>query len=103
VADRKINALGFAWYTQENYERIKTIMEDGHNLPPTFSQWRLAAEQAVKKYRREGFITIEVNIDPDTFPGWCAARGLNVDAKARTEFAALIAKERAADPKGGLH
>lgn len=98
-----IKYVGVPWYTIDNYDAIKAIMEDRKVLPTTFSQWRMGAEQAVKQLRRQGRIPIEAHINPETFPAWCAARGLHVDAKGRSEFAALIARERAHNPESGLH
>lgn len=36
---------------------------------------------------RRGLIAERVYIDPDEFPRWCAARGLDLDADARMAFA----------------
>lgn len=85
--------LGMAWYKAEHYDAIRRIMADGHKLPATFHEWRMKAETGEKKFRREGKIVVRVFIDPETFPDWCRARGLNVDAQARMQYAATIANE----------
>jgi hypothetical protein len=35
----------------------------------------------------EGFLLVKAYIDPDTFPEWCRSHGMEMDAKARVNFA----------------
>lgn len=98
--------IGMVWYKLEDYDSIKRIMSDGQQLPATFSEWRMKAETGEKKFRREGKVIVRAFIDPKTFPDWCRSRGLNIDAKARNEFAATVAKDvmdRAHGESGGVH
>jgi hypothetical protein len=90
---------GMVWYRAEDYDAILGIMADGHKLPRTFVEWRMKAEAGEKQRRRLGETVVRAYIDPETFPDWCRARGLNIDAQARMQFAALVAKEHA----GGTH
>ena len=85
--------LGFVWYKPEDYDAIRRIMADGHEFPATFHEWRIKAETGEKKFRREGKVVVRAYIDPESFPDWCRARGLNVDSEARKLFANLVAKE----------
>lgn len=84
---------GLVWFRLADYETARAIMVDGHVLPKTYTEWRLKAEQAEKNAQRQGFITVRAYIEPDQFPAWCSARGLDVDAKARQLFAMTIADE----------
>lgn len=95
-----IDAFGFAWYHLEDYDAIRRVMADGHQFPATFSEWRMKAETGEKKFRREGKVVVRVFIDPETFPDWCRARGLNIDAHARMLYASLIAKDKIAGAHG---
>ncbi len=92
-----LRVAGMVWYRLENYEDCMAVMADRHLLPKTFASWRMQAEQAEKKFRREGWTTTRVYIEAAEFVAWCKARGLNVDAAARTEFANAAAKQAAAD------
>ena len=90
-----VRAIGIAWYLEDDYAEIRSIMDDGDRLPATWHQWRLDAEQAEKRLRRQGIITVKAYIDPRQFPGWCRARGLDVNAEARQQFAAWCARQEA--------
>lgn len=82
-----VRAVGLVWYRREHYARLRKLFEDGDKLPANFDKWLKLAEQTQQRYERDGFLTVKAYIDPDTFPAWCAARSLNVDARARMEFA----------------
>jgi len=68
-------------------------MTDSHLLPTTFEAWLAAAEKVEQKLVGQGFLTVKAHLDPRTFPDWCKARGLNVDAAARQQYASLVAYE----------
>lgn len=86
---------GMVWFKLEDYESARAIMEDSARLPATYSSWRIKAEQSEKEMRRLGWATVRAYIDPAEFVAWCRERGLNVDAKARNEFANGVAIDTA--------
>lgn len=101
-----IQHIGMIWYELENYDAVLRIMADRPKLPRTFHEWRMKAEAEEKRFRRDGKIVVRAFIDPETFPDWCRARGLNIDAEARHRFAATVAKsvmERTHGEAGGIH
>jgi hypothetical protein len=89
-----IDLIGLPWYELEDYERVKVVMADGHLLPDIYSVWRLKAEQIERQLRRQGHRTVRAPLRADEFAAWCAARGHNVDAKGRTEYAAWFAHQQ---------
>jgi hypothetical protein len=101
-----VTAIGMVWYRLEDYDAIRRIMADREKLPDTFSEWRMKAETGEKTLRRAGHIVVRAFIDPETFPDWCRARGLDIDTQARNRFAAEIAEEtveRSHGEAGGRH
>ena len=93
--DQIPKVAGIPWYRLEDYETAMTIMEDRKNLHRTYTEWRLAAEQAEKHMRRNGWATIRAYIDPGNFAAWCRSNGVNVDSKGRNHYANSIAVESA--------
>lgn len=75
------------WYRQEEYLKIKSLMVDSRKLPDTYTQWLKQANQGFQQLAAQGHIVEKVYLDSGTFPGWCAERGLNIDANARMTFA----------------
>jgi hypothetical protein len=81
-----IRAIGIGWYSRQNYRRILEVMEDADKLPPKFDQWLRRAEATERELKKAGHIVVRAMIEPEEFLAWCRARGLNVDAKARTQW-----------------
>lgn len=88
-----VHAIGMAWYLAEDYAEIKTLMKDGHLLHRTHSEWQRAAEQGEKKMRADGVRVYRAILRPAEFNAWCTARGLDIDAGARQQFAAAFAAQ----------
>ena len=88
------SAVGMAWYTRSAYPLCLAIFSDAADYPDTFDEWLTKAEQTEKKLRQQGVRVIRAEIDPNTFPSWCAANGFsNVDTQARCHYANLKAAE----------
>lgn len=83
----KVRAVGIAWYRQEDYAKIRKVMIDRRKLPDTYKQWLKKANQAFKILTTEDNLVEKIYIDPESFPDWCAKRGMNTNAEARTTFA----------------
>src|SRR5437867_1509082 len=82
----KAQITGLAWYRKEDYERVISISKDGHIFARRYEDWLAAAEQAQRRIEAQGMRVVRAEIDPNTFPAWCAANGVDVDAKGRTAF-----------------
>ena len=86
VFSKPIRALGMAWYREDEYSEILKVMIDASVLPRTFEAWEKKAFHEFTKYRSLGYIVDRAYIDPETFPGWCGERGLDINAEPRKLF-----------------
>lgn len=84
---QKIQLMGIAWYKAENYARLRSLFTDSDKLPLTFEEWAKNAESGINHLRSQGYTIVKVDIDPDSFPAWCASHGMEINAKARIKFA----------------
>jgi hypothetical protein len=78
---------GLAWYKREDYPKLLAIFDDADSLPDTYEEWLEEAGEIERKLIIQGHRVVRAAIDPATFPGWCEAKGLKLDATARTRFA----------------
>lgn len=95
------NIIGLAWYTKENYAKVVSISKDGHVFARRYEDWLAAAEKQISRFEAQGFTVVKAEIDPETFPAWCAAHGVDVDAKGRTMFGSWKAEEFRRSKQGG--
>lgn len=86
---------GMVWFRLEDYEAAIGIMEDRDKFPSTYSAWRIKAEQSEKQMQRLGWSTTRAYINAADFLAWCRERVLNIDAKARNQFANSVALDAA--------
>lgn len=89
-----VPVAGLPWYTRKNWPALKAIFADADTLHDTFDEWRSSVAAVESQLRHEGFIVERVDIDPEAFPQWCKSQGLITDARARSTFAAEVARER---------
>lgn len=79
--------VGIAWYERENYDELRRLFADGNTLPERYEDWLKLAENGINNLSGQGLTVEKVDIDPNTFPSWCKARGVDLDSKARMRFA----------------
>ncbi|WP_275270515.1 hypothetical protein [Limnobacter sp. P1] len=96
----QVQIIGMAWYKPENFDRLRTMFEDGHKLHRTYNEWFAAAETGRKKFESQGVRVVPVDIDPDAFPKWCKANGMRLNADARNKYASFIAYQVATGAQG---
>ena len=64
-----------------------SIFSDSNDLPRTYVDWFIRAKQAEEQVTRQGMKVVRVDVDPETFPAWCAENGYaNIDKHERTAF-----------------
>ncbi len=87
---------GIVWYRQADWLRLRMLFPDANKLPDTYGEWLASAERLMAQLKRDGISTERVLLDPDRFSAWCAARGLPLDAQARSQYAseAVASKRR---------
>jgi len=79
--------IGIAWFKDEAaYRKALAIFVDPENMPATFEDWKALLAKEREMIKEAGNITLRVDIDPDTFPAWCASRGFAANAQGRTAF-----------------
>lgn len=87
-------ATGIAWYKPSTYAKCLEIFDDAADLPDSFDSWFPKAQAIEQDLRNQGMEVIRVEIDPDTFPEWCAANGIaKLDKDARMHYGNLKAHE----------
>lgn len=77
-----------AWYDEADDPAIRAMMNDRDRLPLTWGEWHQRARKGEQDLIAKGLRVIRVVIQPQPFAAWCALRGLDIDAQARTRFAA---------------
>lgn len=83
--------IGISWFNFSSYNWALEHMADANILPRTYDDWLEQAVINLSEAKSQGFAIVQVEIQPEEFSTWCAARGMNLDASARSLFASLRA------------
>jgi len=87
--------IGLPWYRREDYQRIREMMVDRHNLAPTYESWLAAAENNESVGSQAGLHVSRILIEPETFARWCAEKSVEPDSAARRNYVAEKNSENA--------
>jgi hypothetical protein len=92
-AQRENLVLGVAWYSEEQWARVKASAVDPELLEATYPEWVRMAEYALKDIRRGMGNPIKIHIDAGELAAWCLVHGKPNDSSARAEFASKKLRE----------
>ncbi|WP_299785973.1 hypothetical protein [Ramlibacter sp.] len=84
---------GLAWFRRESFDEMRSMFEDSQAISPRYEAWLSKAEAAKRQFEMRGIRVVLAYLDPNDFPEWCAARGLKLDARARTNYANWSARQ----------
>jgi hypothetical protein len=79
--------VGIAWYRREDFARLRAMYVDADEVPETYEAWLDKAMKFMGQMTLEGFYMVKVYLDPEAFAAWCESHGLEMDGKARAEYA----------------
>lgn len=80
--------VGIPWYERADYERLKSVVAGGQNLPNTFDEWLELAEKFESECLASGNIPHRAPLNTDNFFAWATATGSGIDSGDRVRFAA---------------
>lgn len=81
-------AVGIPWFEPHDYPAIRAMMLDRDRLPLTHAEWLQKVQGLEQQIIARGHRAVRVPLHPQRFAAWCAIRNLQIDAKARSTFAA---------------
>jgi len=83
------------WFQPEEWQKLKEIVDDPTTLDDSYEEWRKGAEQSIRKFRENGQIVQKIAVKIDNLLAWCNTQGLKPDGKARSQYAAHLAQQKA--------
>lgn len=86
--------FGLAWFDRAQWQRLTEVVENRAELDDTYEQWEKGANDALRKFERQGQRVEKVHIDVQALISWCKAKGLPVNGQSRSEYVANVLRER---------
>ncbi len=94
LEERGARAVGIAWIRKEDYTALVAIFEDGDTFTDGWEAWNTRAETVEDRLKSEGVIVLRAHLDPETFPAWCTARGVDTGREGRSLFGIEFAEKQ---------
>ena len=86
--------FGLGWFDRAQWQRLTEVVEDRAELDDTYEQWEQGANDAMRKFERQGQKVEKVHIDVQALVSWCKAKGLPINGKSRSEYVTTVLRER---------
>jgi hypothetical protein len=86
--------VGVAWYSEQDWTRLRLICSDPEEMDDSYAEWRAAAEKTIGDLAKLGRSAEKVDIDIDEFLRWCRLHGRKTDKASRAEFTAYCLRAR---------
>lgn len=80
--------IGVAWFTPEEWAKLRAVAPDADQLQATFAEWQATLEKSLAELRANGVRLQRVPISVSALVAWCDARGRRPDFDARAEYTA---------------
>lgn len=81
-------AICVAWYTEEEWGKVKNFAVDAEIFEDKYKDWLDAAERVSAELKSEGVHVIKQSIVADELKAWCLVHGKMNEASTRAEFVA---------------
>lgn len=87
-------AFAVAWYSPEDWHRLREVAADPEVLETTYEEWVATANSTLREIRDAGLSAEKVQVDIDELISWCEEQGLALDGRARAHYAAEKSRQR---------
>ncbi len=82
--------LRVAWFNEEQWQLLCTLVPDRAELDDTYEQWQQSARRAVREIETSGHTVERVSVDVLALFQWCRERNLPLNGSARAEYVAQL-------------
>ena len=89
--------VGLAWYTEEEWLKVRSAAADPDRFEETYNEWLQLADEALLKLRAENISARRSFIKAEDLLAWCIAHNKRNDAAARAEFVAAQHRSKAGE------
>jgi hypothetical protein len=88
--------IGLAWYTPEQWRRMRDTAEDADDLDATYEEWLANAERTEKEIAAAGGHIERVMVDVDELLAWLDETGRRATSASRSVYALEVQRQQAA-------
>ena len=76
------NQVALAWYTKQEWEKLRAAASDVDNIEETYDGWVAHARMALREAESAGLEVVKVVVRIDELVAWCKENGFAMDGRA---------------------
>ena len=84
--------LAFCWFDKEQWELLAKIDPDG--VDDSYEEWRKSANNAISNLTANGLEVTKISVKIAELQKWCQENDCEPNSSSRSEYAALITRNR---------
>ena len=92
--------LGLAWYTEQEWRRLKELAHDREALDDSYEEWLRTAEETLEKLRSRGVVVEKVALRVADAAEWCARERRPVTSAERAAYAGELLRKQPLKQQG---
>lgn len=85
--------IGVAWYTEQDWAKVRAAAVDSERFESSYSEWVAMAEHALAEMLARGVVAERCYINSDALLAWCLAHGRRNDAASRAAFVSEVQRQ----------
>jgi hypothetical protein len=82
--------IGLAWYSREDWQRLREIADDRDKLDDAYEDWERQALKMIRDLEAVRRRIRKVPINIEALIAWCAERKCRIDMAARSEYVSYL-------------
>jgi len=87
-------AVGVAWYSPEQWQRLREIAQDADSLHDTYQEWLSSVEKLIRETAASHVLIEKMDIDIEALVAWCNERNFAINGEARSQYVSEKLREK---------
>lgn len=82
----KVSEILIGVVPETQYSRFRELVSDPAGYPGTYAEYKVRLAAMLQRAKATGAAVVEIQLDPDKLASFCAAEGLEMNAKGRNSY-----------------
>lgn len=91
---RSILHTGIAWYSPQQWAKLRQVAADPEKLEATYQEWLAAFQRTFEQLSAEGVSLTKIRVDVAQLVEWCKEQNVQVNGPARARYVAHLVQQQ---------
>ena len=100
MSEKEENKIGVAWYTKEQWKKLKKIADDFKGNE-TYKKWKKDMEKLMKELKKSGETPEKIYVDIEKLKKWCLKNNKPITSESRSTYVAHLLRKKYQNQQDG--